>query len=324
MTDSRYWVSPAPYSLSSATVAPVGQGTRSTRVCPSAVEPSAWSARVFAYSRASTRRRKLSDTTGACRETASRPTQGWAATVPVATICVRRNEFRNCARGGVSVKGSHDIDAERDLWVRCRAGDSAARSALIERHLLLCRRVARSTRVLPTAALGREDLQAAGAVGLIQAIDRFSPERGIPFEAYAMLRIRGAILDEVRRLDDLSRDARREARDDQDTTSATMSLDLLRERGGVADPSQPAEVDERTERAGLRDDVERALATIPGRERSILASYYGKGLTLAMIGRQLGVSEARISQLHSRAIAQLRMGLGVMTTPTARAASVAA
>jgi RNA polymerase sigma factor for flagellar operon FliA len=178
--------------------------------------------------------------------------------------------------------------------------------------------------VLPTAALGREDLEAAGAVGLIQAIDRYAPERGIPFEGYAMLRIRGAILDEVRRLDDLSRDARREAKDDRDRSSATVSLDLLRERGAVADPGQPAEVDERTEHAGLRDDVERALATIPGRERSILASYYGKGLTLAMIGRQLGVSEARISQLHSRAIAQLRMGLGVMTTPTARAASIAA
>lgn len=177
--------------------------------------------------------------------------------------------------------------------------------------------------MLPTAALGREDLEAAGAVGLIQAIDRFSPDRGIPFEGYAVLRIRGAILDEVRRLDDLSRGARREAKDDQ-ATATTMSLDLLQERGAVADPGQPAEVDELTERAGLRDDVERALATIPDRERSILASYYAKGLTLAMIGRQLGVSEARISQLHSRAIAQLRMGLGVMTTPAARAASVAA
>jgi RNA polymerase sigma factor FliA len=61
--------------------------------------------------------------------------------------------------------------------------------------------------VLPTAALGRDDLEAAGIVGLIQAIDRFAPERGIPFEGYAAFRIRGAILDEVRRLDDLSRDA---------------------------------------------------------------------------------------------------------------------
>ena len=227
------------------------------------------------------------------------------------------------ARGGVR-RGSQDIDVEQDLWARCRAGDSAARSALIERHLPLCRRVARSTRVPPTAALGHEDLEAAGVVGLIQAVDRFAPERGIPFEGYAMLRIRGAILDEVRRLDDLSRDARREATA-LGGGPPTMSLDLLHERGDhVADPGAPAEVDERIDRVGLRDDVERALATIPGRERSILASYYGKGLTLAMIGRQLGVSEARISQLHSRAIAQLRLGLGVAATAAAPSTSVAA
>ena len=46
--------------------------------------------------------------------------------------------------------------------------------------------------MLPTAALGRDDLEAAGIVGLIQAIDRFAPERGIPFEGYAALRVRGA------------------------------------------------------------------------------------------------------------------------------------
>jgi len=142
-------------------------------------------------------------------------------------------------------------------------------------------------KVLPTAALGRDDLEAAGTVGLIQGIDRFVPERGIPFEGYAVLRIRGAILDEVRRLDDLSRDARRRAKDD-DQHRATMSLDLLQERGEVVDPTQVAEVDERAAQDGLRDDVERALAAIPLRERSILTSYYGEGLSLAAIGRRSG------------------------------------
>ncbi len=187
----------------------------------------------------------------------------------------------------------------------------------------LCRRIARGTKVLPTAALGRDDLDAAGIVGLIQAIDRFAPERGIPFEGYAAFRIRGAILDEVRRLDDLSRDARRRATDD-DLNQPTMSLDLLQERGQVVDPMQVAEVDERAATDGLRDDVERALAAIPRRERGILASYYGEGLSLAAIGRGLGVSEARVSQLHSRAIAQLRLVLGVVATPTVRSAGAAA
>ncbi len=177
--------------------------------------------------------------------------------------------------------------------------------------------------MLPTAALGFDDLEAAGVVGLIQAIDRFAPERGIPFGGYATLRIRGAILDEVRHLDDLSRAARQRAKDD-DASQTTMSLDLLQERGEVVDPTQVAEVDERAAQDDLREDVERALAAIPGRERSILASYYDEGLSLAAIGRRLGVSEARVSQLHSRAIVQLRMLLGVVATPTVRTARAAA
>lgn len=218
-------------------------------------------------------------------------------------------------------EGGIEIETEvGELWARCRDGDAAARHALIERHLPLCRRVAYGTKVLPTAALGAEDLEAAGIVGLIQAVDRFDPARGIPFEGYATLRVRGAVLDEVRRLDDLSRTAR--ARDDGQR--AAVSLELLQERGELGDPTEIAEVDVRAESDGLRDDVERALAAIPARERSILASYYSDGLTLAAIGRRLGVSEARVCQLHTRAIAQLRAVLGVVTAPkveTARAAA---
>lgn len=220
-------------------------------------------------------------------------------------------------------EGGTEIETEAgELWARCRAGDATARHALIERYLPLCRRVAYGTKVLPTAALGSEDLEAAGIVGLIQAVDRFDPARGIPFEGYATLRVRGAVLDEVRRLDDLSRTARLRARDDGQR--GAVSLEFLQERGELGDPTELAEVDVRAESDGLRDDVERALAAIPDRERSILASYYSDGLTLAAIGRRLGVSEARVSQLHTRAIAQLRLVLGVVIAPkveTARAAA---
>lgn len=211
-------------------------------------------------------------------------------------------------------KGGTDIQIEAgELWARCGAGDEAARQGLIERYLPLCRRIARATRVLPTPARGLEDLEAAAVVGLIQAVDRFDPSRGIPFEGYAALRVRGAILDEVRRLDDLTRDARRLAREDEQ--GGAVSLECLQERGELGDPTEIAEVDARAARDGLRDDVERALAAIPARERAILASYYGEGLTLATIGRRLGVSEARVSQLHTRAIAQLRSILGVVAMP---------
>jgi RNA polymerase sigma factor for flagellar operon FliA len=220
-------------------------------------------------------------------------------------------------------RGGQDIDIEAgELWARCRAGDVTARHALIERYLPVCRRIARTTKVLPTAARGAEDLEAAGVVGLIQAVDRYDPSRGIPFEGYAALRVRGAILDEVRRLDELSRDARRVARDEEQR--GAVSLEFLQERGEMGDPAEIAEVDARVVHDDLRDDVERALAIIPARERSILASYYGDGLTLATIGRGLGISEARVSQLHTRAIAQLRSVLGVVAAAkvdTARAAA---
>jgi RNA polymerase sigma factor FliA len=220
-------------------------------------------------------------------------------------------------------EGGTKIETELgDLWSRCRAGDLAARHALIERYLPLCRRIAFATKVLPTAALGSEDLEAAGVVGLIQAVDRFDPERGIPFEGYAALRVRGAVLDEVRRLDDLSRTARGRVRADEHHVA--MSLDSLEERGEMGGPTQAAEVDERAAQAGLRDDVERALAAIPVRERSILASYYRDGLSLAAIGRRLGVSEARVCQLHGRAIAQLRSVLGVVTVAKVHTARTAA
>jgi len=222
----------------------------------------------------------------------------------------------------VGGEGGTDIDIEAgELWTRCRAGDAAARHALIERYLPLCRRIAYATKVLPTAARGSDDLEAAGVVGLIQAVDRFDPGRGIPFEGYATLRVRGAILDEVRRLDERSRDARRLAPEDEQR--GPVSLEFLQERGEMGDPAELAEVDARVAHDGLRDDVERALAAIPVRERSILASYYSDGLTLATIGRRLGISEARVSQLHSRAIAQLRSVLGV-ATPAVAAARAAA
>src|SRR5947209_11080809 len=129
-------------------------------------------------------------------------------------------------------------DAAR-LWARCREGDAAARCALIERFAALATRIARGMNVPVGAVAGPDDLESAALIGLIDAVDRFDPERGIPFEGYAGLRIRGAVLDELRRVDDRSRDDRRRARADatdgaEPTIAAyqqTLSLDLLLESG---------------------------------------------------------------------------------------------
>ena len=93
------------------------------------------------------------------------------------------------------------------LWARCRGGDAAARCALIERFAPLAARIARGMNVPIGAVAGLDDLESAALIGLIDAVDRFEPARGVPFEGYASLRIRGAVLDEVRRVDERPRSA---------------------------------------------------------------------------------------------------------------------
>src|SRR5438034_11101187 len=129
------------------------------------------------------------------------------------------------------------------LWARCREGDAAARCALIERFAPLATRIARGMNVPIGAVAGSDDLESAALIGLIDAVDRFDPERGVPFEGYASLRIRGAVLDEVRRVDELGRADRRRQREAQAQGEeghylGTVSLDELLENGYRGGPEQ--------------------------------------------------------------------------------------
>ena len=215
------------------------------------------------------------------------------------------------------------------LWARCREGDSASRCELIERYAPLATAIARRMRVPTNALTGRDDLESAALVGLIDAIDRYDPQRGVPFEGYAGLRIRGAVLDELRRVDDHTREQRRRARavaDDADPEigafRATLSLDLLLESG---DRDWAAEdlTDDRYESQDLRGRVESALRCLPPRQRELLARYYGDALTLRQSAVRMGISEARACQLHGRAILNLRRELAALVAPRTAAAAAA-
>lgn len=189
---------------------------------------------------------------------------------------------------------------DSSLWARCKAGDTESRGALIEGYADLAARIARGM-YLPTGALtGREDLESAALVGLIDAVDRFQPDRGVPFEAYAALRIRGAILDELRRVDQRGRTA--------DAPAQSLSLDKLLAAGRALIPA-PDELNERHEDDDLRMRVETALRALPPRQRELLSRYYGDALTLREAGKRMGISEARACQLHGRAIYNLRRSL---------------
>ncbi len=189
--------------------------------------------------------------------------------------------------------------------------------------------VARRMRVPTSALAGRDDIESAALIGLINAVDRYDPERGVPFEGYAGLRIRGAVLDELRRLDDHTRDERRRARIAADSTDpvigaygATLSLDLLLESGD-RDWAAEDETDDRYESQDLRTRVESALRCLPPRQREVLARYYGDSLTLRESAARMGISEARACQLHGRAILNLRRELVALVAPR-RTAAVAA
>lgn len=215
------------------------------------------------------------------------------------------------------------------LWARCREGDSDSRCQLIERYAPLATAVARRMRVPTSAITGRDDIESAALIGLIDAVDRYDPERGVPFEGYAGLRIRGAVLDELRRLDDHTRDERRRARiatDDTDPAigayGATLSLDLLLE-SGERDWAAEDDTDDRYEHQDLRTRIESALQCLPPRQREVLARYYGDALTLRESAVRMGISEARACQLHGRAIVNLRRELAALVSPQ-RATPVAA
>lgn len=205
------------------------------------------------------------------------------------------------------------------LWARSRAGDAQSRSLLIERYLPLARGLSRRVRTTETPVTDSDDMASAAFLGLIDAVDRFEPGRGVPFEAYARLRIRGAMIDELRRTSERSRSATPEEQ------PRMMSLDGILDDGRTDMlPVGDGGLDDGFEREDLRGRVQVALDTLPVRQREVLTRYYKDELTLRQAGAQMGISEARACQLHGRAIVNLRRALSVRLPQVAVAAAASA
>jgi RNA polymerase sigma factor for flagellar operon FliA len=168
--------------------------------------------------------------------------------------------------------------------------------------------VARILRRLPRSVL-REDLVAAGSHGLMDALRRSPGPRDARFEAYAKIRIRGAIIDELRSQDWLARAARADAnaKARASDTSATMVIgfDDLPESQQVAASSDASPFDQAA-RVSERSALAKAVLSLPEREARIVDLHYFQGVPFKAIAASLGVSEPRISQLHARALAKLR------------------
>jgi RNA polymerase sigma factor for flagellar operon FliA len=172
--------------------------------------------------------------------------------------------------------------------------------------------VGRVLRKLPPNVL-RDDLAAAGAFGLIDAL-RKSVDRGPAFDWYARIRIRGAVVDELRSQDWLTRRARTRAAkaqaDGQGSGASVVGFDDLPESQAqaFADESVASpldQVEQRMDRAAL----EKAVRLLPEREANIVAWHYFEGEPFKSIAARLRVSEPRVSQLHARAMGRLRTTL---------------
>lgn len=182
-------------------------------------------------------------------------------------------------------------------------------------HLNFARAVA--SRALDPRCRGadREDLIAAGVLGLVQAAQRYRGDLGASFGAYAARRVRGQVLDALRERDPLTRSARRayrEARriaEDLPPPYVEISLDRLAELGdgGIAAPDAVAAPS--AHRDPRWDSVARELRSLTKVERHVIVLSYGRGLTLREIGVQVGLSESGVCRVRARALRRLRSAL---------------
>ncbi len=183
------------------------------------------------------------------------------------------------------------------------------------------------------------DLVSDGVIGLLDAIDKFDLDRGVQFQTYAVRRVRGAILDGLRSTDWVPRSVRdrirdvkaavtileqrlaRPPEDDEIAAELGMSVADLREVYAEASHASTVSMEESWvdvegheesggATPGFDDGVPpgflAAVAELPERDQIVIALYYWDRLTLAEIGQVLGVTESRVSQLHSRATLILR------------------
>lgn len=227
------------------------------------------------------------------------------------------------------------------------AGQIAERNAEIEKYLPLLRKVVGRLMMRFPPIVEEQDMMAVGVLGLIDALDRYQPG-ALSFAQYAEIRIRGAVLDELRRNDLFSRGMRRKARRYQEVkkqlehrlgaTPTTVeiagamqvSVDEVEQMRQQAQPMHFLEVEsleissdqhptkpggdlnpyDSTRRQELKDKVRDALEALPERERMILRLYYFEDVTMRRIGELLGLSESRICQIHRKACSTLKMTLG--------------
>jgi RNA polymerase sigma factor FliA len=250
-------------------------------------------------------------------------------------------------------------DPTQALWQEFReTKDQDLRDRLILSYAPLVKFVAGRVGASLPSHVDEQDLVSYGLLGLIGAIERFDPDREIKFETFAMARIRGAIIDELRSLDWVPRSVRTRARQIERAIAALEKelhraptdeeiakklgvteeelddslLEISRSSVGALDelwsPSAGGDsialidtIEDETgpdpelslEQTEVKEALAEAISDLPEREKLVVTLYYYEELTLREIGEVLGVTESRVSQLHTKAILRLKAHLSGAT-----------
>ena len=235
-----------------------------------------------------------------------------------------------------------------DLWRRYfeNHDDKNLRDELIMQYIYLTRYVVGRVKVALPPTFSYEDISSYGVEGLIDAVEKYSSKMGARFETYALVRIRGNIIDKVRSQDFLPRSVRRKIRDVKeaqdelkrqfgraatnteianylgiekekveqilaDDTTVTSIYDKKGASDGDIEiidtiESKTLAPHEQLEEKDVQKELEDALKRLPERERTIMVLYYHENMTLKEIGDAIQCSESRVSQLHAQAIMKLK------------------
>ena len=238
----------------------------------------------------------------------------------------RAERRRARVRARVSGRPAWDKDRTRELFRRYREGDEDARQQLIVNHLNLVRFLASKFK---NRGEPLEDLVQVGTIGLIKAIDRFDPDRGLEFTTYATPTIMGEIKRHFRdkgwsvrvprRLQELSQKAGQATEDLTRELQRSPSVEEIADRigvplegGGSDDEEAPAvidhyaSVDRDLEASDDRIVLEEAIADFAPREKDIIRMRFIDGLTQVEIAERLGISQVQVSRLLRRTLKRIQ------------------
>ncbi len=230
----------------------------------------------------------------------------------------------------------------QELWKKySKHRTSALKKELVLSYLNLVKFAARAINLPSRCVFNTDDLVSIGIIGLAEAIERFDQNRGVKFETFASQRIRGVMLDEIRKVDWLPRSVRDKYKKaskslselDMDsvngekyTRAINMSISEFEQiKGYLANAEavsltrpigddmtledvigSDSEVIEQFEDEELKGELVNILKKLPERERMVITLYYYEELTFKEIGKTLGISESRVSQIHSEVIMKLK------------------